>query len=87
MTRREETAARVGGLWEEAFCVSDKRLEGEKKARAAFSLAGEAEVVRFFERDFRQLLKKHFGAADAERSADVPVRAFVAMPKVGVARR
>ncbi len=87
MTRREETAARTGGLWKEAFCASDKRLEGEEKARAAFSLAGEAETVRFFERDFRQLLKKHFGAADAERPADVPVCAFAEMPKVGVACR
>lgn len=87
MTRREETAARTGGLWEEAFCVSDKRLEGEKKARAAFSLAGEAEAVRFFDWDFRQLLQKNFGAADAERPADVPICAFVAMPKVGVVRK
>ncbi len=79
-----EKAARTIGLLEEALRVMDKRLDDEKKARAAFSAEELADAVRFYYQDFRQLSKKDLGAEDAERLYEVLAYVFAEMKKAGV---
>ena len=79
-----EKAARTIGLLEDALCVLNKRLEDEKKARAAFSPEKLADAVRFYYQDFRRLSKKNLDAEEAERLYDVLAYVFAEMKKAGV---